>query len=60
MINYFTILRLNFLRDNQMSYEQSENCSKNPTTWVNCFRKQMQIEKRASIRDSRALGSANI
>ena len=53
MINYFAILRLNFLRDNQTSSENLENCFKTATTRT--FRKKKNFENRASSRDSSAL-----
>ena len=42
MINYFAILRLNFLRDNQTSYENLENCFRNGTT--RAFRKKQILK----------------
>ena len=53
MINYFAILRLNFFRDNQMSYENLENGFRNATTRT--FRKKKNFENRTNIRDSSAL-----
>ena len=53
MINYFAILRLSFLRDNQMSRENFENCFRIRTPGT--FRKKKNFENRASSRDSSAL-----
>ena len=52
MINYFAVLRLVFLRDNQTSYQQSETCFKNAATWI--FQIIKNFENRINIRDSRA------
>ena len=53
MINYFAILRLSFLRDNQMLYENLENGFRIRTPGT--FRKKQNFENRTNIRDSSAL-----
>ena len=53
MINYFAILRLNFLRDNQTLSENLGNSFKIHTSGT--FRKKKNFENRESTRDSSAL-----
>ena len=58
MINYFAILRLNFLRDNQMSYKNLENGFRNRA--IGNFRKKKNFENWTNIRDSSALWSYDL
>ena len=52
MINYFTILRLNFLKDNQL-YENLEASFR--IRAAGTFRKKKNFENRTNIPDSSAL-----